>query len=311
MGYGRSGSTLLDRLLGTHPNIASCGELCNLVRAFRSREEYCSCGSVVGDCVFWNAAIRRWRETISGHDLGEYEDLRTNFESRYSLANPLDGPHAASSNYLRYLDYTRALFDAIAQESCASIIVDSSKSPARAASLSRICELDIVLLHLVRDPRGVASSLARSYAKAPREGLQQAIRGRSVARTGIAWMVTNLFASRLRRVRRGQSILVRYEDYVAQPTRVFQHIGTLLGSELQEVVQRALSAASAEPEQHMVAGNRMRMKPAARLMPEARSIGNLRFLQYLVVTLLTLPLMLRFGYPVKGLPLRDAQGSGP
>ena len=247
--------------------------------------------------------MRRWCEGVSACDIAEYENLRLRFEPQYRVAIPRDDLSSVNRDFARYRLYTRALFNAIAAESGALIVVDSSKNAARAANLCGFTDLNVVLLHLIRDPRGVASSLVHPHARAPREGVQRMILGRSVVRTAIAWMLTNLLVNRLCRARRERSILVRYEDYVTQPQRVFQQVGALLGLDLADVVRCAASAAPLGAARHMVAGNRMRMQVRPDIAPQARSGGDLRAFPYLVVSLLTLPLLLRFGYPFKGLAL--------
>ncbi len=53
VGAGRSGSTLLDTILGNHEYIESVGELINSPRAWSNPDEYCACGIQAGVCDFW------------------------------------------------------------------------------------------------------------------------------------------------------------------------------------------------------------------------------------------------------------------
>ena len=43
-GYGRSGSTLLARILGSHENIFTVGELINFLNLVNIDDSICSCG---------------------------------------------------------------------------------------------------------------------------------------------------------------------------------------------------------------------------------------------------------------------------
>ncbi len=88
--------------------------------------------------------------------------LRPHHEQELTLDDP---------RFARYAEYTGALFNAIADLSGADVIVDSSKSPARALALSRTPGLDVRMLHLVRDVRGVAYSLRKLSAPKPGEDL--------------------------------------------------------------------------------------------------------------------------------------------
>ncbi len=72
LGYGRSGSTLLDVLLGQHPNVAGVGELVQLHREGWQLNNYCACGARAGDCSFW-AEVRRLWTARSGMESVEAE----------------------------------------------------------------------------------------------------------------------------------------------------------------------------------------------------------------------------------------------
>ena len=69
MGVGRSGSTLLDIALGSHPRVESVGELKNLVRGGWRENGYCACGSRVQECDFWARVDGLWRRQVEGVDL--------------------------------------------------------------------------------------------------------------------------------------------------------------------------------------------------------------------------------------------------
>ena len=57
-GYGRSGSTLLERILASHPNIVGCGELHNIEDDF-IQNEMCGCGQRASDCDFYRALFNQ------------------------------------------------------------------------------------------------------------------------------------------------------------------------------------------------------------------------------------------------------------
>ena len=60
MGMGRSGSTLLDILVGSHPDAVGTGELASLVGAGWSHAERCACGLPASECPFWSVVRDRW-----------------------------------------------------------------------------------------------------------------------------------------------------------------------------------------------------------------------------------------------------------
>ncbi|MFW6224020.1 MAG: sulfotransferase [Bacteroidota bacterium] len=52
-GYGRSGSTLLERLLQCQPAFQACGEMSNFFKIYGSAQTLCSCGQSLEHCEYW------------------------------------------------------------------------------------------------------------------------------------------------------------------------------------------------------------------------------------------------------------------
>ena len=52
-GSGRSGSTMLDLLLGNSPYVQSTGEIMRLSLYARTAQP-CTCGALLQDCEFWS-----------------------------------------------------------------------------------------------------------------------------------------------------------------------------------------------------------------------------------------------------------------
>ena len=57
-GAGRSGSTLLDRMLGSVPRVASVGELRHIWKLGLAEDEFCGCGEPFSACPFWARVVR-------------------------------------------------------------------------------------------------------------------------------------------------------------------------------------------------------------------------------------------------------------
>src|SRR5207249_8771406 len=64
-GSGRSGSTILDRILGQVDGFFSAGELCNLWGRGLLARRRCGCGTPVPDCPVWGAVLA---EAFGGAD---------------------------------------------------------------------------------------------------------------------------------------------------------------------------------------------------------------------------------------------------
>lgn len=294
-GDGRSGSTLLDRLIGVYPGVFSCGELGNLVQSTTSSEQFCACGSRARDCDFWTSVLGRWSASVPDFTEREYRGLQRRFERLRRLLRPgfqrelnIENPRFA-----RYAEYTRSLFDAIADLSGAEVIVDSSKSPARALALSRVPGVEVRMLHLVRDVRGVAYSLRKVQKSkagnrgAPKLGL------RSHLRFVGTWALVNYCCELVRPWLRSPSLFTRYEDYTADPDGILSSLADLIG---RSRVKYASSSARLMKQGHQVAGNDGRLRPVQAISTDEVWRRQFGFTLRKGLYLLALPLMLRYRY---------------
>lgn len=294
-GDGRSGSTLLDRLIGAYPGVFSCGELGNLLQSTASSEQLCACGESARACGFWHEVLRCWSVMVPDFTEREYRGLQRRYERLRYLLRPhhereltLDEPRFA-----RYAEYTSALFNAIADLSGATVIVDSSKSPARALALSRIPGLDVRMLHLVRDVRGVAYSLRKLSTPKPGEVKPKKSVRRNNLRFAGTWAIVNYFCERVRPKIPGPNLFTRYEDYTADPDGMLSMVADLLGVAR---IPYTVGASYLMTQGHQVAGNEGRMRPVQAIATDETWRKKFGFGMQKGLYLLVLPLMLHYRY---------------
>ncbi|MCB1037862.1 MAG: sulfotransferase, partial [Acidobacteria bacterium] len=143
MGYGRSGSTLLDTILGDHPEVESVGELANLLRAW-SNDEFCACQRRAHKCPFWQEVWQRWEASGEAGPEG-YEELQERYQRLRQLPRLALASLLSSKTLEDYRCKTKGLFEAVAAVSGKKVIVDSSKNPGRGLVLAGIPGLDVRL----------------------------------------------------------------------------------------------------------------------------------------------------------------------
>lgn len=292
MGSGRSGSTVLDMALGSVPGVVSTGELANLAFKTDFDNEYCSCGSLLVACPFWSKVLTALKS--QGHyDPARYARLQVQYERMRSLFRVLSARRNNDVNFQWYLLRSSAIFRTIAKFTGAQAVVDSSKGPVRALALSRAPGIELVPVHLVADPRGVAWSLRRAWAANPPAGIQHALKPVSSARAAAGWLATNWAAEHVKRYLPG-TLLLRYEDFAADPA---------------ETVERILRAAAIDnpaagpPEAiepgklHMPAGNRVRRQDKVVIRMDDAWVRGMSAGRKLWVRVLSSPLMAKYGYP--------------
>lgn len=261
-GYGRSGSTILDILLGNHPAMVSIGEATYLLDDWRRPGRRCACGQPYPDCPFWGALFE---ETTFSEAL---PDQVRGIEHRRRGLSTLLG-HPARRKREPYRAFANRMFQYVRQTSGKPVVVDSSKSARDAAwrciALSEVADQDVYVLHLVRS--GVAA-----VASTVQKGRNWALEGHEEnptflgGRTTVGWTVANAIVSALGRCRlpRERYLRLCFEELTACPRRVIERIGAFIGEDTSDLARR-IAAGEAFSVGHNVGGNRLRKKDAVRL----------------------------------------------
>jgi hypothetical protein len=301
-GLGRSGSTILDVVLGTHPQIESVGEVGNIVRnGWISRESLrgipkdrlrvpiCTCGKRLDvlyvdtpeeACPFWSSVRREWVERTDRDSIESYPKLQNDFELKRRWPRLLYEKRRPSAPFRSYARLTRTFFESIRAVSGKPIIVDSSMVPVRALAFGMIPGIDLYVIHLVRDGRGVITSLRKTFEKDLQAGIMWDHKGHPMWKTivrrrvlylvsVVRWTVLNL-ASEWVCTQLGpeRTMRLRYEDFVADPKAALERIGSLIELDLTKV---AHAASSGKPMQagHNIGGNRTKKSGTITLRPDA------------------------------------------
>jgi hypothetical protein len=293
-GSGRSGSTLVNVLLGQLPGFAAVGEGRDLFDLGMAQRGPCGCGAAVPDCPFWTRVLER----AFGPGPVELERwagdkerfLRTRRIARHLALGRFDRP-GERAEYAAYTGMLKRLYDAIRTESGAEVIVEASKWPTYAKVLGDLEGYDLYVVHLVRDPRACAYSWQNVKAVEPGRTLET----QGAFFTTSFWVTWNTVIPRWFD-RPGRYLRLRYEDFVAEPRESIRRIAAFVGrpdAPLPFVDARAADLGAT----HSIAGNdgrfsrgRMEISPRDRwreaLAPRSRRI----------VELMTFPLLARFGY---------------
>jgi hypothetical protein len=314
-GLGRSGTTMLERLLGELPGAVSLGEVVHLWERGVVGGEPCGCGKSFHDCPFWTevgqVAFGGWARV----DMDRLRAVRATVDRiRYIPAlarrSPPRGTRAGVDVYVSY--YTR-LYRAVAEVSGARVLIDSSKHASLAFCLRRAATgapatgddgpLDLRVLHVVRDSRGVAYSwtkqVRRPEAKA---GGEEFMARWSPAKAAAHWDAENAAFALL--ARRGvPTMLVRYEEFLRAPVPALRRIADFAGLAADEPAMAFLAEAgdggvtARLSANHTASGNPMRFQTGPILLRRDEEWRTgLAPADRRRVTVLTYPLLRRYGY---------------
>jgi Sulfotransferase family len=283
-GSGRSGSTLVTTLLGQLHGVLAAGELRYLWQRGAVENRPCGCGVPFGECPVWMAVMKEVDADPSGIAVRLRHRLRMRrlpgLLWRRRVPNHPDDATLA------------AVYEAVGGK----LVVDSSKLPPYGALVAGLPGVDLRVLHLVRDPRAAAFSWRRRRGL-DGDGDAQLMSRPPVAKAALLWLVWNASAALLWR-RSGRYLRVRYEDLVADPAATIQRIAAFAGvaGDLPFIAPGTVRLAPT----HSVAGNPSRHRSGeVRVAPDTEWVRGLSGAAFTLVTLITAPLLRRFGYPFR------------
>ncbi len=295
-GLGRSGTTLLERLLGQLAGVSPLGEVVHLWQRDLIDDERCGCGDRFSACGFWQKvgieAFGGW-DAVDARRVSELAAAveRTRHIPRMALGRKPEG-------LTEYVDHYSKVYAAAAAVTGATAVVDSSKHSALAYCLRHAPDIDLRVIHMVRDSRGVAYSWTKKVMRPEAETDEEMTRY-SPSRSAMLWNAHNASFGVLGRL--GVPVLrVRYEEMLADPVATLRGIARF--ADLPEPTLSFLRRSDDDyvadlGPAHSAAGNPMRFTIGT--VPLRRDEAWRRSLpkgQRRLVGALTAPLLSAYGY---------------
>lgn len=308
-GWGRSGSTLLDRMIGQLDGVVSVGEMRDIWERGVVEDRRCGCGEAFSGCDFWrqvgDKAFGGWDQL----DLERVRELRRTVDRPWYVLFLL-APWLSRSYRLRlaeYADLLRPLYDAVGSVSGARVIVDSSKITTYGMILRR-AGMRPRALHLIRDSRGVIFSWQKSVERPDSTGRADSMLKYGVVSGSVRYLVYNVMAHLLPLMRVPYR-RVRYEDLIVDPWNrlnvVARHAGLTMAPALQAPLERGEVALRPN---HTVDGNPMRFQVGTvTLRVDDAWQRSLAPTKRKIITVLTAPLLAAYGYRLQPTKRRSEQ----
>lgn len=274
---GHAGSTLLNLLLGAHPQGLAVGEITHLPKNI-AIDSTCSCGQPVSACQFWRPAIDVFCQS-------QNIDF---WKSPYALnlgfimdGKEIDWAHQTRSRMLQRkltyaLEFARfrwglpgippfqrrleeaarnklRLFDFLLAQTSKGFVIDSSKHYVDGMHLYQQAPEFTRIISLIRDGRAVFNS-----------GLR---RGLTPAAAISAWRRPYSRALPIleKNVPEADWLRIRYEDLAQNPSQTLDKVCDFLGLDYQPNMMDYKQSGS-----HIANGNRMRLKEDATIRLDER-----------------------------------------
>jgi hypothetical protein len=285
--------------LGSIDGFVSGGEIRELWTGI-SGGYSCGCGKAHSKCELWSRVLD---PGLRFHGLSAEEIAliqRRAVPPKHSwkavrgfLRRPPTDPSTPEG---RYASLVADLYRRMGEAADGRVIVDISKDPAEAALLSRLPEVSLALVQVVRDPRGMVHSHIHRTVDDPSARPHPVI----TARIAAAWVANEVAAQLVRKAVGAMGTMVRYEDFVRSPRETLARIASLVGVEADSLPVDGSHAELTMAHQPRGVGRfptgRVLLNRAERWREELHPADRA------LAATLTAPLARRYGYPARNGP---------
>ncbi|MCP2619686.1 sulfotransferase [Candidatus Aminicenantes bacterium AC-334-K16] len=295
-GYGRSGSTLLERILNSHDQVFGTGELASLLSLLKDDLVYCSCGQPIQKCSIWRMIISVIKKKIDNKN--NMSKIQFQIESIFFPLRFL----FISRKLETYKNFIITLLKSIIKYSGnPDFIIDSSKTARntifRPFILNKVLDMDVKVIHLVRDGRGCMWSYLKGSNRKIEKGENAKIPFAAL-RAVLGWVLSNMGAHLYQLFYPNKYCRIRYEDLVDFPTREMKKIEEFLGIDFNKQIE-ILKRNCPIPLGHQIAGNRLRFQKLLIINNDLEWQQKLSIFHKLLFWFFAWPLAIFYGYKFK------------
>ncbi len=269
--HAYSGSTLTSFLLGSHPEIATVGMLTGPASHLDLKTYRCSCGQLFQQDPFWQDVTRKVNEYGLSYSLKEHMGTRIELGAN-SLLRRIRTASLRNNTLEEFRDWlmfnmwpsheremhelvrrNEIFAKAILDVSGKPIFLDTSKDPMRMRYMRLSPAIDLYVIHLIRDVRGVVTSI---MSRRSDMNVEQATKHWLVAEHNIRRHLKTLPESR--------QIQVRYEDITSNTLETMNRLFTFMDARPLEQMDDFR-----EVDNHIL-GNKMRKQGSSEIKTDER-----------------------------------------
>ncbi|WP_222431976.1 sulfotransferase domain-containing protein [Leekyejoonella antrihumi] len=297
-GWGRSGTTILDNLLGQVEGFVSTGELHYVWERGLRQGRDCGCGQPLRECETWTSTFASAFGGIEAIDPSAVVRLQDSARTRHALRALRAVRADRVTRTIPYARYLHRLYDGIGATTGARVIVDSSKYPTDGILAAGLEGYEVFVVHMVRDPRAVAFSWQRFKPTRDKKTDGGVLKRVGLVRSTMVWQVYNAVIARTVKAAVGDEHyqVLHYEQLASDPATV-----------VDDLIRFVKEAPAAKP---VFAGNEVELKvthtasgnpgrfrtgtTAIRLDDEWRN--SMPRWQRTIVTMLAFPMSVRLQY---------------
>jgi hypothetical protein len=302
-GVGRSGSTLLERLLGQITGVTAVGEVVDLWSRGVVANERCGCSLPFDRCPFWTdvgaKAFGSWDRPAAADYAQTQASVIRHARPTWITAQP---PRRERAQYEALVAALGRVYCAINEVADANVVVDTSKRAAY-ASLLAAGGIDLRVVQLIRDPRAVVFSMEKVVERPHAKFVHDFMHHPSSIRAACEWVFFNE-ANRVLTAKGIPVLQLRYEDLVTDPMGALDAVCD--HAHIDKPTAATGPKISADgfvelPPSHALAGNPMRFDTGRlRIAADDAWRTDMRATDRYLTTVLTAPWLHRYGYRAHG-----------
>lgn len=298
-GSGRSGSTILGKILGQVDGFFFAGELCKIWRYGLMENRFCGCGVPFKDCSFWNDIIHEAFGGLNKIDGRQIYELRQ--KSAYMRHIPLlflpGGKLLLTSTLNKFSDILKKLYQAIQSHTNCRVIVDCSKTAPYGHVLQSINSIDLYVVHMIRDPRGVA--FAKLEKKLYQRGDGKPIyAGQSgIFRSSVYWDIQNYATEIFWEQYKDRYLRIYYEDFASNTKETVFKIVDMVKEKMSGLRFVSHQNVFLDKNTHTAAGNPVRFNSGVvEIKPDLVWTKEMANNKQILTKLFTWPLFHKYRY---------------
>lgn len=260
---GRSGSTLLDMLLGKNAECHTLGEFQMLPIDYQYNTQPCGCGSSVKECNFWQKIFETKSDVITSGEISRFRSFGFGKVLRWKELTEIYWGKSLELSAVETYGYENySIMQEVKNNLDGNVeyLVDASKDPYRLKWLAQSGYFDIKVLHIIKQPQAFVYSMTKQE-----NGFYKRLY--LTIRMSIRWIIENSIIKSVSRkyVGEGNYRKVRYEDLATNPVQELNYIYDLL-----HITSDPFGEGDTfKHESHAISGNKMRFSTSSVYLDEA------------------------------------------
>lgn len=265
IGAGRSGTTLLDILLGNAENAISLGEV---NRFFKRKGLPPKREKSSGTYSFWES-IRNEIETDEYFNYELYDRIFQKNEYHFYFLKSV-----FKKNNKLYREALVKQYHILNRQTNKTVLIESSKYPTRALNIANYIlsgDMDVKFIYLRKDPVKVVESFKKKDLEQPSKNFFSA---------NLYYLMVNLlcFATvKILRLKKHPISIIKYEDLMGNPEKVLKKAAIDLELNLGTLIEK-LEKKQQLQTGFLFDGNRIRLKETITLRTSSKdSVKNIKY----------------------------------